>query len=121
MSPLETAMSSLAPDRRAMNSMAKQALLEGAALERLAEQFRHWAEQAAIDVGIMKEVARARASTRRPRMLSDSDRAVDVRTATFKVVQDAKADHLYYIKMATMYASLAEAKFAKAATLKAWR
>lgn len=121
MSPIETALASLTPDQRAMNNMAKQALLEGAALERLAEQYRHRAEQAFKDVGAMKEVGRARAATRRSRMLPDSDRAVDVRTNTFKVVQDAKADHLYYIKLATMYASLAQAKFAKAATLKAWR
>lgn len=121
MSPLESALTSLSPSRQALNNMARQALLEGAALERLAEQYRTWAERAAIDVGLMKEVGRARAATRRSRMLPDSDRAADVRTNTFKVVQDAKADHLYYLKLATMYANMAQAKFAKAATLKHWR
>lgn len=119
MATVEVAMASMGgADRRIINNLYKQAMLEGAALERLAEQYRQEAEQAYEDVGLMKAEGRRRVAGERGRMLPQHQRATDVRTNTFKAVADAKGDNLYLIQLSQMYAGLAAMKFAKAAGLK---
>lgn len=112
-------MAPLSPNRQALNNLYKQAMIEGADLERLAEQYRMEAERAFADVGLMKTEGRTRALRGRERMLPSHERAVDVRTNTFKAMGDAKADHMYYLQLSQMYSALAQVKFAKAAALRA--
>lgn len=107
-------------DMRRLNNLAKQALLEGVALEHEAERCRMEAERAFQDVGAMKVEGRDRSAVQNPRMLPSAQRAVDVRTNSFKAVADAKGDVMFYSSQATMYAGLAAMKFAKAAALKRW-
>lgn len=105
--------------RVALANLAKQAMLEGTALEHEAYRCQAEAEQAFRDVKSLKEEGRERAKARGEVMLPAHERAIDHRTGTFKVVQDAKGDHVYYSGQAAMYAGLAAMKFAKAAGLKA--
>lgn len=105
--------------RTEIHAMAKQAMAEGVQLEHEAYRCQAEAEWAYRDAGDMKNEGRRRAALRNPRMLPEDERLADYRTNGFKVVADAKGDHLYYSGQAAMYASLAAMKFAKAAGLKA--
>lgn len=105
--------------RVTLANLAKQAMLEGTALEHEAYRCQAEAEQALADQRAMKAEGQRRAAVQNPRMLPSHQRAVDVRTNSFKAMQDAKGDHVYYSGQAAMYASLAAMKFAKAAGLKA--
>src|SRR5690349_11462966 len=110
MEELEGAL--IARNLAALNNLAKQAMLEGAQFEREAERCRMEAERAYEDVGSMKSEGRARAAAGAPRMLPSHERAVDVRTNSFKTVGDAKGDVLFYAQQAAMYAQMAAMKFA---------
>lgn len=105
--------------RITLANLAKQAMLEGTALEHEAYRCQAEAERALADSKAMKVEGQRRAAVQNPRMLPSHQRAVDVRTNSFKAMQDAKGDHVYYSGQAAMYAGLAAMKFAKAAGLKA--
>lgn len=105
--------------RVTLANLAKQAMLEGTALEHEAYRCQAEAEQALADSKAMKAEGQRRALVENPRMLPQHLRATDVRTNSFKAMQDAKGDHVYYSGQAAMYAGLAAMKFAKAAGLKA--
>lgn len=105
--------------RVTLANLAKQAMLEGTALEHQAYRCQAEAEQALKDQRDMKAEGQRRALVENPRLLPQHQRATDVRTNSFKAMQDAKGDHLYYSSQATMFAALAGMKFAKAAGLKA--
>lgn len=108
------------PTTTVINNLYKQAMSEGAALEREAERCRMEAERALEDVGTMKTEGRRRAKGEAERLLPRHERAVDVRTNSFKAMGDAKGDVAFYFQtMANTYAALAQMKFAKAAALRA--
>lgn len=92
-----------------------QAMNQGREFEELAEKYRLEAENAYADAGNMKKEGQARAAKQNPRMLPSHERAVDVRTNSFKAVADAKGDFVLYLStMASTYANLAQMKYAKA-------
>lgn len=91
-----------------------ETMREGRAFEDQAERCRMEAEQAFADAGLMKTEGRARVAGEGGRLLPQHERATDVRTNTYKVVGDTKADHVYYSAQASMYAALATMKFTKA-------
>lgn len=96
---------------------ARYAIREAQHCEDKAAQATRQADKAFKEVGEMKAENQARAATRRPRMLPTTSRAIDVQTASFKEVQDAKGDHLYYSSQAAMYAALATMLYTKASVL----
>lgn len=96
----------------------KQALKQGRFFEQLAEQHRLEAENAYADVGDMKAEGRQRAQGEAERMLPKHQRAVDVRTNSFKAVGDAKGDFLLEMQLAATYANLAAMKYAKAMAIR---
>lgn len=105
-----------------MNSLlaeARRSLLRGIDYERRANELCQEAEQAFADAGSLKAEGRARVAGEAVRMLPIHERAADVRTNSFKAMQDAKADHAYYTTQASMYAALAAMEFAKSQALMA--
>lgn len=96
-------------------SVYKQAMQQGRDLEGEAEKYRLEAEQAYAAVGEMKKQGAARAAKENPRMLPSHERAIAVRTNSFKEVADAKGDFLLYLgTMCSTYSGLAAMKYAKA-------
>lgn len=99
-------------------ALYRQAIHQARAFESEAERCRLEAENAYADGGAMKTEGRRRARGEAARMLPSHQRAVDVRTNTFKAVGDAKGDVAFYMGMASMYAELATMKYAKAAAIR---
>lgn len=96
----------------------KEALHQARQFEQLAEQYRLEAENTFADVGAMKKEGRDRARGEAARLLPKHERAVDVRTNSFKAMGDAKGDVAFFMSMAGMYANLATMKYAKAQALR---
>lgn len=97
-----------------------EAMRQGREFEGQAEQWRLEAEKAYGEVGDMKAEGRRRSLIENTRMLPSHERAIDVRTNTYKVMQDAKGDYaLYMATMANTYGTLATMKYAKASALMA--
>src|SRR5687768_4088631 len=105
-------------ESRLREALYREALNQARQFEGLAEQYRMEAENAYADVAFMKKEGRARMLKQNPRMLPSHERAVDVRTNSFKAVGDAKGDVAFYLTMASTYANLATMKYAKATALR---
>src|SRR4029450_6812860 len=103
---------------RELRATAKEAMLQGREFEQEAERCRLEAEQAFADAGAMKAEGLRRAAVQNPRMLPSHQRAIDVKTNSFKAMQDAKGDFVVYLDTrAATYAALAQMKYAKATAL----
>lgn len=97
----------------------KETMAQGSSFEYEAERCRMEAENALMDVGSLKEEGRRRAKGEADRLLPKHERAVDVRTNSFKAMGDAKADVVFYFAtMANTYAGLATMKYTKAAAIR---
>jgi len=102
-----------------LRSIAKEAMTQGAELEKEAERWRIEGELAYQDAGAMKTEGRERAAKEGRRMLPAQERAIDIRTNSFKAVQDAKGDFVLFMSLASTYAAMAQMKYAKATALNA--
>lgn len=102
-------------------ALYRETLAQAVALEHLAEQWRMESEAAAVAVPDLKQQGREQVAGRRDRMLPIQRRGVDEYTNSFKVMLDAKGDHLLYMQRAQMYACLAQMKFAKAMAIRPQR
>lgn len=103
------------------DDLYREALQQARQFEELAERYRLEAENAYTDVGAMRQEGRSRAKGEAARLLPKHERAVDVRTNTFKAVGDAKGDVAFYMNLASTYANLAAMKYAKAAAIRPMR
>lgn len=100
-------------------ALYRQALNQGREFEELAEKYRLEAENAYADVAAMRQEGRDRARGEAARLLPKHERAIDVRTNSFKAMGDAKGDvAFYFLTMSNTYANLASMKYAKAAAIR---